>query len=934
MADKREGSGLFPRLADDFFEGVWSRDYNQLNESVTSLESFIRDGTISGDEAAEYFNLTYNGRSVYNSSLNTSDYPPESIMRELFQNIFDCRYPEEGLKAAVEFRADGYVSIAYNEIGFNLEQLLRFLSFGHSGNISGDGDYYGKREGRFGLGAKSVFVNTESVCLRSRTFRIKIENDHGHINIRSLEFTSQDFIGTEIMFKPDPVRYDKIKENFSTLCDRKGEFLNIPELCFAYSNKSYLKTAIISVNDGKSKTLYRIDRNQDNASDKKRDKLRFFKDGAPVIEFIRYQSGVLSFLIPYAVSRKFKDGVHALIFAKYNYFSTFELTGDGDDGHSFFISVPNYYVTPFRTSVRRDCEAELKRGIEEGIKKFITEYSDGLIIDVTPVNQTDKNGFYPSVLRPATYIFGCLRAYINSSLQDAKLFFRNAVSIRLPNEQEIEYAEFLKYSYAGAAEGVSIDSHKDASAYQEYIAKELAMQERLLADLTVKTLSAEYSYSDENGNTHKFYEMRIYRQDKKYVVDSRHNPEIDAEDNFGISEGFHGIASKGLFDIFGGIYPIASFEPERNSIVLEPRVPKLRNSEQLVKIFALFDSLYGAHYFLGLTYNCLIFRRGIKSYVFETAKIQATSLKAAAEAVIAHTAQFDYPETSREILRTLLAAYSENKTVSEFLRCALSESCPVTAAEDINGHGCFELYGFQYFVPDGEEILPPETKRYKEPDPAPALRAWIPYYKTKLPHITKTEFNAMRAFVSKMDDPENAYPYIANFSDRLRGYGAECPLCERTMKYLPGFRVKSFVVPRPNSGISGGFNFSLFMCADDAAHSEFWDLHSVTIGGMKPMDWLEEISVVTNELCTDDDGLPPEFLICRFAITFSETYIGDYSNTADYDPDTAYEPDNIRSFDAEIYLTPLLAARIFNDNAHLLQAEFDSKYIGEAYSEN
>ena len=148
-----------------------------------------------------------------------------------------------------------------------MEQILYYLSFGRS-----EVDTSRTREGRFGVGAKSVFLNVEWLSLKSNNFSFRIKNDNGTLRIMELDLFGSRFSGTEIVFKVRGDEFRSIMENFMTMPDQKGSYMNIMELCFAFNRKKVLdirdqsnliespdRTFNIAVEaDGELKTVYKI----------------------------------------------------------------------------------------------------------------------------------------------------------------------------------------------------------------------------------------------------------------------------------------------------------------------------------------------------------------------------------------------------------------------------------------------------------------------------------------------------------------------------------------------------------------------------------------------------------------------------------------------------------------------------------------------------
>ena len=178
----------------DFYQARINGDEEGRKEALEKLEHIVYTGATDGAPFVEYYNDVLSGRSGFNARLNIADYPKESIIRELFQNAFGCRYVTPDIKVVVDFQDDDIIIISYNEVGFSMEDILYYFSFG-----IGSGDE--TREGRFGIGAKSVFLNVEHIAVRSNNFGFKLKNDNGNISIVSFEMGGKQFRGTKITLK-------------------------------------------------------------------------------------------------------------------------------------------------------------------------------------------------------------------------------------------------------------------------------------------------------------------------------------------------------------------------------------------------------------------------------------------------------------------------------------------------------------------------------------------------------------------------------------------------------------------------------------------------------------------------------------------------------------------------------------------------------------
>lgn len=181
------------KLLGDFFERNTAGDKEGAKTVVDNIKQKLSDGEFDSVPFKDYFNNQFAGRGAANVNNIFKDYPRESIVRELLQNCFGCDYDDPGIKVMIEFLDEGQVKLTYNETGFNLEQVFYYLSVGRN-----EGDK--KREGRFGLGAKSVFANVDWFKMRSNEYSLRVVNDDGTLKVRELELNGPHFPHTEVVF--------------------------------------------------------------------------------------------------------------------------------------------------------------------------------------------------------------------------------------------------------------------------------------------------------------------------------------------------------------------------------------------------------------------------------------------------------------------------------------------------------------------------------------------------------------------------------------------------------------------------------------------------------------------------------------------------------------------------------------------------------------
>lgn len=200
-------------------------------------------------------------------------------------------------------------------------------------------------------------------------------------------------------------------------------------------------------------------------------------------------------------------------------------------------------------------------------------------------------------------------------------------------------------------------------------------------------------------------------------------------------------------------------------------------------------------------------------------------------------------------------------------------------------------------------------------EPNLVLLDQLPYYYKPVPTITRKEFDFLREQVRHAAPYEKANPkayrnyFARDINAKLYGYGGICPCCGYETGVLNSFVVKRFSIGLMNGEKEQKFNFSLYLCRNDAAAASGWIIDDISIGGMTPFLWLEEIA--------DIESIPPEFLYCRIKFRRQVTYDivepGENSNV----PETVYDgaPE---VFDA--VLSPMMAAKWFEDNVRRTEA--------------
>ncbi|MCL2076804.1 MAG: hypothetical protein FWH08_00145 [Oscillospiraceae bacterium] len=579
-------------LIGDFYEGHADRDYYKMSSSLERIDKQLASGETAHVEFMEYFNELFSGRTAFNTLLNVKDYPVESVIRELFQNAFDCDYEEEDVKIAVNFKSDDTISISYNEAGFTLEQFMFYLSFGrNTGNEL--------REGRFGVGAKSVFMNVEWLSMRSNNFSFCITNNQGLLKIADISLRRPVFKGTEMVIKVNAEQYAKIKDNFISLTEKKSEYISLMELCFAFNRKKVLSSKepdkisdkrtfnIAVMEEGKLIDFYKVYNHTNKAVNV--NVIRFTQGGKSAVDFICHEDDGFVYLIPFAVAMSKREGLVRLLTDKYNYFSTYELTGLIKDTQSsfanqklsaFFISVPNRNITTFRTGVRPDKEQEVLSHVEKSVLKIIEDFGRFFVLELT--ENPDESGLYH--LRPESYAFEFIKNFILSGHinSDIKKDFLRSISLRYAREETpLHYSEIQKNAFYSTVKDVSEERRLNGSANEELLVNKLIKMNQKLSDIKDRILYVGYEWKSEtSGKSETAYVYEFHKNGNVMAMSSENNP---VGTDYDMYDGFTSL-TKRLLEQALGCY-------------------RILDEERLEKMFAELGDVYGEEYRVALKDN-------------------------------------------------------------------------------------------------------------------------------------------------------------------------------------------------------------------------------------------------------------------------------------------------------------------------------------------
>lgn len=1005
-------------LIGDFYQAHLNGDKEGKTSCLVKIEEMVRKNYVNNKAVADYYNDVFSGRTGFNAKLNISDYPKESIIRELFQNALGCRYESGDIKIVVDFQENDVVSISYNEIGFSMEDVLYYLSFGMNNGDEG-------REGRFGIGAKSVFLNVKALTLRSNTFSFRVQNNDQVLRIEELNLNSKEFKGTKINLELDHSEYQRIMDNFLTLTEKKGDYINMVELCFAFNRKLLMFDAM-SLDDSKTKAVnvavaqqsrvtdvYRVTLHRKDENDIP--KIRFYHNNKSLLDFLYYEKEGFVYLIPFAVANAKRDNVVKLLLAKYNYFSTYELTGYiganndrfiDEKLSAFFVSVPNTCITYCRTGIRYDKEEKVLAAMERDIPAILQEYGKYFVLDLRPVEGTEY--FFMS---PRSYAFEFFNSFMKTSRYAGRIkdTFIMGISVQFPGESDpTPYEEIKSYGFKSDVSNVPAAHMNDGSADNEYIELRLENMKKSLSELPNKVLYAGYEWENEDGSQKgRRYRYELIRGDKVYKLSSEHS---GGHSDFEIYSAFSGI--------------IGHFLPQ---YLVDDAVT---DEVMLEKILSLYDEAAGDDYKLSMKYYRLHFDRGEENYSFEISKIKVGNIKNAMDTVERRERHFMSQQNYREVTLMLMNSFTQGKDTMSFLREIQQQGGQIELILDFNKKYRFQVYGKQFMIPssvtdadlleiigdskqlvesgvlkgrkfsfpyqksvyslDPREIAPllseystvgqtesvlsnifvcnlkydgivmldeaekpVAIKRYNEPisdeerektvryvvlrdelnkteyaamaeyavagedrgvlnrffsrtnEPYRIIPDQVPLSVRRAPVLDRDEFNFALELYNSIKDSKDQPDFKINFAkdinSRLYGYGTCCSCCHEGGHNINAYDLVNFSVDVMSDGGEKRFNFSVFLCRNHIADAGGWLIKELSIGGMTPFRWLDEI--------TTSKSIPPEFFICTLKYTphvVYDIFTGDAGRSVDV---IEAEEETL-----EFSLTPLMAAKWIIDN--------------------
>ena len=106
-----ENNEQVEKLLGDFFARHTAGDREGMNQVLQKIQTMLYSGEDDTTPIKAYFNNMYTGRSAINVAGMVNDYPRESIIRELLQNVFGCHNEENDNKMKNKFLDEGQVKL-------------------------------------------------------------------------------------------------------------------------------------------------------------------------------------------------------------------------------------------------------------------------------------------------------------------------------------------------------------------------------------------------------------------------------------------------------------------------------------------------------------------------------------------------------------------------------------------------------------------------------------------------------------------------------------------------------------------------------------------------------------------------------------------------------------------------------------------------------
>jgi hypothetical protein len=521
---------------------------------------------------------------------------------------------------------------------------------------------------------RNLFKDAFNCCYEEGDIKISVDFNANN----KILFSYNDLPGsTEIGLTVSTEQYGAIKENLLTITDKKGIYINLVELCFAFNmkklmnkqaSKEYLKRTleIAVLESGEIATAYKM------AYFKKSGNMfiRFWQSGKSIVDFICHETDGFVFLVPFAVAAVKRQSISKVFLPKYNFFSTYELTGDElprkikyEKLSAFFISIPADFVGT-------DGNAVINK-VEQGVKDLIKSYSQYFVLDIYDL----PNIQYRYGLRPRSYGFGFIRNFVTTSrlTQSLSEFFLENINIQFPGEETpVTYARLKETAFSHERSDVPEAEHHSGRAYRTHI---LGKREDMIKQLSGHSDKTMYLSYDWDSGREFYYEF--IRPSGVYIIESKVKPGLP---DYGLYALFQSFAERQLFRYF-----------TKGSYV--------EDETALEAVFAYFDDVFKREYTVNMRFYQLYVSRGEENDVVNISKISVYNLKKAIDTLEKRRDRFDSQFSYDETVKMLVQVFSQGKELLDCLTKLKNQDVKVTLATDAGGKIRFSVYGSLFLIP-------------------------------------------------------------------------------------------------------------------------------------------------------------------------------------------------------------------------------------------
>lgn len=411
----------------------------RYEEVIKEASKKILDNPDSAKQIEKHFNEGPYNLSIGNHPITR--YRNESILKEIIQNILDCKYDKDININITLDDEEKKIEFEYNELGFEVKDLIAFFSLGHSNKGTGT-------TGAFGVGIKGAVLTCEKIEINSHNSKENVDihflvshinksGDTLEISELSIDKNDNSEDGTILKLYVSTTIYNELKQNLLDITGtkeyerivkklvnsgldeytaqnraeqqvKKGKYLNPIEIVYASLKKPQRRINLVikDKNIVEKYSLYFNDVNNSATFNYRNKKIEF-------VVYIGSKSG-FKYLIPSSRDSSDEDMPVFIKTFSYNLFSTYELTGvdKGEILPKFYIDIPTidienlqnedekYYITEDRKGIQPNKINKINTYISEDVEKIIIQIKNNLYIQ------------YENYEKKWSYLLGYLYEYI------------------------------------------------------------------------------------------------------------------------------------------------------------------------------------------------------------------------------------------------------------------------------------------------------------------------------------------------------------------------------------------------------------------------------------------------------------------------------------------------------------------------------------------